>query len=63
MAGDEPLYGGQSKRACVRSVACVDWILRGKPCILREDWVADFGGFVGKFGLVVGFLGLVLGLM
>jgi len=56
MAGDEPLYGGQSKRACVRSVA-------GKPCILREDWVADFGGFVGKFGLVVGFLGLVLGLM
>jgi len=51
MAGDEPLYGGQSKRAC------------GKPCILREDWVADFGGFVGKFGLVVGFLGLVLGLM
>ncbi len=63
MAGDEPLYGGQSNGACVRSVACVDWILRGKPCILREDWVADFGGFVGKFGLVVGFLGLVLGLM
>ena len=24
---------------------------------LREDWVADFGGFVGNFGLVVGFFG------
>jgi len=35
----------------------VDWILRGKPWILREDWDADFGGFGGSFGLVVRFLG------
>ena len=24
---------------------------------MREDWVVDFGGFVGNFGLIVGFLG------
>ncbi len=33
-----------------------DRIWGSRTWILREGWVADFGGCVGDFGLVVGFL-------